>query len=98
MKRCGRVMMGGQGLGGYVAQGPNKSGPAQRDRFCCPEGLELLQKLHVLSLPALGSLHDVKLNGLALLQAAEALRLDSGEVNEHIFAVLAGDKTIPLGV
>jgi len=57
-----------------------------------------LQSLNVLCLPALGSLDDVELDGLTFLEAAEALILNGGVVNEHIFAVLTADKTVTLGV
>jgi hypothetical protein len=57
-----------------------------------------LDGLDVLGLPALRTLDDVKLNLLTFLQAAESIRLDSGEVNEHIFAVLTANETIALGI
>jgi hypothetical protein len=57
-----------------------------------------LERLDVLGLPALGAFDNVELNLLAFLQAAESVRLDGGEVNEYVFAVLAADEPITLGV
>src|SRR5579871_962945 len=53
-----------------------------------------LERLNVLCLPALGSLDDIELHGLAFLEAAEAVGLDGREVHEHILATLPGDKAI----
>ena len=53
---------------------------------------------HVLCLPALGSFDDVELHGLAFLKTAEAVCLDSREVNENVFAILAADETKALRV
>ena len=52
---------------------------------------------NVLSLPPLRSLCDLKLHFLAFLQALEAARLDSREVHENVFAILAADKTVAFG-
>jgi hypothetical protein len=57
-----------------------------------------LDSLNVLSLPALGALGDVELHGLAFLQAAEAARLNRGEMHEDVFAILAADEAVALGV
>src|SRR6478672_4362678 len=57
-----------------------------------------LERLYVLSLPALGSLHDVELNRLTFLKAAESVRLDGGEVDENVLAILAADKSKTLSV
>src|SRR5581483_2385729 len=57
-----------------------------------------LQSLNVLRLPALRALDDIKLNLLTFLQAAEAIRLDGGEVYEYILPILTADKAIALGV
>ena len=56
------------------------------------------ERPYILSLPALGTLRDVELHGLALLQALETARLDCREVHKNIFATLAADETIALGV
>src|SRR5579859_1385383 len=78
------------------------SGPKSKGGFwppflsCKPENV--LASLNVLCLPALGSLDDVELHGLAFLETAEALVLNGGVVHEYIFAILTADKTIPLGV
>ncbi len=52
-----------------------------------------LESLNVLCLPAFRTLHDIKLHCLTLLKAAEALRLDSGVVDENVFAALPADET-----
>ena len=57
-----------------------------------------LDTLDVLCLPALGAFDHVKLHLLSFLQAAEAARLDGGEMYEYILTVLAADETIALGV
>jgi hypothetical protein len=57
-----------------------------------------LQNLNVLSLPALGTLFDIELNRLPLLEAAEAVRLDGGVMDEYVLAILAADKTETLDV
>src|SRR5207248_6083671 len=59
---------------------------------------EWLCRLHVLGLPALGTLHYIELDLLAFLKAAESSRLDRREVNENVLAILAADKTISLCV
>ena len=55
---------------------------------------EWLCRLHVLGLPALGTLDHIELDLLAFLQAAESIRLDRREVNENVLAILAADETI----
>jgi hypothetical protein len=57
-----------------------------------------LDGLDVLGLPALRTFYDIELYLLALLQAAKSVRLDGGEVNEHILAVLTADETIAFGI
>ena len=57
-----------------------------------------LDAFDVLCLPALGAFHDIELNLLTFLQAAKTVCLDGGEVNENVFAILAADKTIALGI
>jgi len=57
-----------------------------------------LQQLHVFCLPAFGALDDVELHRLAFLQAAEAVCLNCGEVDENVFAVLTGNKAIAFRV
>ncbi len=51
-----------------------------------------LERLYVGSLPALGSLYDVKLHGLTLLQTLESTGVDCGVMHEDVFAVLARNK------
>jgi len=63
-----------------------------------PESLEILERLYVCCLPALGTLHYVELNGLTFLQALEAIRVDGGVMHEDIFAVLTRDKAKALRV
>src|ERR1039457_6954408 len=61
----------------------------------CVSGLDAF---NVLCLPAFGAFYDVELNLLSLLQAAETIRLDGGEVNKHVLAILTADKPIALGI
>src|ERR1700737_2171761 len=58
----------------------------------------LLDRLNVLSLPALRAFGHVELDRLSFLQAFEAARLNSGEVHENILASLTADKAIAFGV
>src|SRR4029077_14668158 len=57
-----------------------------------------LERLYVLCLPALGTLHDVELHRLTFLQAAETRCLDGREMHENVFAVGAADEAVALGV
>src|SRR5258707_14940536 len=57
-----------------------------------------LDAFHVLRLPALGAFYYVELNLLTFLQAPKTVCLDGGEVNKHVLAILAADKTIALGI
>jgi hypothetical protein len=57
-----------------------------------------LDALDVLCLPALRAFHNVELNLLAFLKAAETVGLDGGEVYKYVLAVLAADKPVTLGV
>ena len=66
---------------------------------CTPANCEaVLDAFDVFCLPALGAFYNVELNLLSFLQAAETIRLDSGEVNKHVLAILTADKTIALGI
>ena len=57
-----------------------------------------LRQLDVLGLQSLGTGHDLELNGLALLQAAEALGLNRRVMDEHVVSVLPADETKALSV
>ena len=57
-----------------------------------------LERPNVLGLPAFGSFSDLKFHALTFLQAAETARLDGREMHENVFATLAADKAIALGV
>src|SRR5271165_3113365 len=57
-----------------------------------------LDAFDVLRLPALGAFHYVELNLLTFLQAAKTVCLNGGEVHENVFAILAADETIALGI
>jgi len=48
-----------------------------------------LESANVLCLPAFLSFGHSEFNRLAILQAAVSVRLDSGEVHEDVFPVLA---------
>jgi hypothetical protein len=66
--------------------------------YCCfePDSAGILpirlERLYVGSLPSLGALYDVKLHGLAFLQALETTRVDCRVVHEDILTVLARDE------
>ena len=57
-----------------------------------------LRQLNVFGLQSLGTGHDLELNGLAFLQAAEALGLNRRVMDEHVVSVLPADETKTLGV
>ena len=57
-----------------------------------------LDSLNVFGLQALGALGDAELYSLAFLQALESARLDGREMHENVFARLAADKAVALGV
>lgn len=57
-----------------------------------------LEGFYIFSLPALGTLGHVELHRLAFLQAFEAACLDGREVHKNIFASLARDETVALGI
>jgi hypothetical protein len=67
---------------------------ALRRKFCWSG----LKSLHVLRLPAFGAFYDIKLDLLTFLQAAEAIRLDGGEVYKYVLPILTADKAIALGI
>src|SRR5579885_1652694 len=60
--------------------------------------LESLDCLDVLGLPALGSFGYLELHGLALLQALETAGLNRREMHENVFARLAANKAVALGI
>ena len=66
--------------------------------FIAQEPRLALERPDVLSLPALGSLGYVELHCLAFLQALEAARLNGRKMHENVFARLAADKAVALGV
>jgi len=51
-----------------------------------------LDRLYVLRLKALWAFRDIELYLLALLQAAEAARLNRRKMHEDVFAILATDE------
>jgi len=57
-----------------------------------------LDRLYVLCLKALWAFRDIELYPLALLQAAEAARLNCRKMDEDVFAILPADETKALGV
>jgi len=57
-----------------------------------------LDSLNVFGLQALGAFGDAELHRLALLEALESARLDGREMHENVFARLAADKAVALGV
>jgi len=48
----------------------------------------------VAGLKSLGTAFHGKFDALSLFQGAEAIHLDSGEVDEDVFAVIAGDEAV----
>jgi len=70
-----------------------KPNPAQQHG-----GPDTGENLNVIGLPAFLPLDHLELNCLPILQAAEAVRLDGGEVHEDIFAALAGVEPVALRV
>jgi hypothetical protein len=52
-----------------------------------------LQRLNVGGLQALGAADDLKLDRLAVVQRAIAIRLDRGEMDENVLSGLALDET-----
>src|SRR3954466_15937352 len=51
---------------------------------------------NVLRLLTLAALCNVELDALALVEGLVSVTLDCGEVNEHVFALLAGDEAVTL--
>ena len=52
-----------------------------------------LERLNVGSLQALGAADNLEFNGLSLVERAIAVRLDGGEMDEHVLAALALDES-----
>ena len=77
------------------SQKPKKAISRLKPPFCIVRSLE---RLYVLSLQTLGALGHVELHGLAFLQALETARLDCGEMHENIFATLAANESVALGI
>jgi hypothetical protein len=57
-----------------------------------------LERFHIFGLPTLGTLGNVELNRLALLETLETARLDCREVHKNIFATPAADEPVTLGI
>jgi hypothetical protein len=57
-----------------------------------------LDRPDVFGLPAFRPFSDAELNGLTLLQALKPARLDRREMYKNVFAILAADEAIALGV
>ena len=70
-----------------------KNGGAAVDR---PQPSESQSGRTFWSLFALLATADVELDALALVEGLVAVTLDCGEVNEHVFALLAGDEAVTL--
>ena len=79
---------------GFPAQ--NKNG---KDRILPVSWLcDGLERLDVLSLPALGSFDHVELDGLTFLQRAEAVALNRRVVDEDVLAVRPAQESEALGI
>ena len=73
----------------------------QKRRICkirLFQKLKILEWLDVFCLPALGSLRDVKLNLLTLLQTPEPAGLNGRKMDKNIFSGLTADKAVALGI
>ena len=69
---------------------------SNRDGICRPEWLSLnvsLQRLNLLGLPAFGAFHHFELHCLTFFKATESIRLNGGEVNEHVLTGLTADES-----
>jgi hypothetical protein len=76
-----------------------RKSPASSRAFLSLKIQSILDRLNVLGLEAFGAAHDIELYALAFLKAAEAVRVDRGEVNEDIFVVaLARNEAEALGI
>jgi hypothetical protein len=71
----------------------------------CPKSFRItgilgchLDRLNVLSLPALWAFGHVELYGLPFLQATKATSLNSGKMHEDVLAILTADEAIAFGV
>ena len=60
--------------------------------------MQKLENLNPLCLEALGSLDYLELNLLTFLEAAEAVALDRGVMNENVLTALTADESKTLGV
>src|ERR1700730_10904128 len=81
-------------VGRFIRRPKKRKGPAQPD-WVGPFCWRWLRCGDVFSLIALGSLFDLELNHLAFVKCLVSLHLYGGEVNEHVFARLALDESIP---
>jgi hypothetical protein len=60
---------------------------------------DCLYRLNILCLKAFITAHDIKLYALAFLKAAEAVRVDGGEVNEDVLVIaLARNEAEAFGI
>ncbi len=66
--------------------------------FCVRIRYQILERLNVCGLPALGSLDHVELYGLSFLKALEATGDDRRVVSEYVLAILTADKAKPLSI
>jgi len=57
-----------------------------------------LDRPDVFGLPAFRPFSDAELNGLTLLQAFKPACLDRRKMYKNVFAILAADEAVPLGV
>ena len=57
-----------------------------------------LERLYILSLPALGAFRNVELHGLPFLETLEPACLDCGEMHKNILAALTADEAVAFGV
>jgi hypothetical protein len=79
-------------------KGRRKAKSSRIRRLLSVEACDRLDNLNALGLETLGSLDDLKLDLLAFLEAAEAVALDSGVMNENVLTALTADESKTLGV
>jgi hypothetical protein len=75
-----------------------QNGTASRLSRLVDCGVRRLGERHVRGLQTLGALLDVELDRGALSQAAEAIALNRGKMDEDVLSALSGDEAEALGV
>src|SRR6266516_4813139 len=88
-------MIPGQGAGqGNESARPAKAVRADRELWWSSE--TSTDDAYAVSLGTLGTLSDLELDALSLVQRAVAVRLDGRVVDEHVLAAVPGDEAVAL--